>query len=440
MAHPPWRRASREAVTRGERVHMNDRLAGWAFTYCALVLLTAAALIFSMRSVLTPVVLFPLFILLMWPFAGDRRHQLAIVAACIVFLIWMLDTLGSLLAPFLLAAALAYILDPAIDMLERRRVPRSIAILILALPALALVVLAAFLGVPALISQIDQLLEGVPAAIERVGVWLTNLATRFGRLDLPFIEEERLIAQIQAALDPQRIVALVQRRQGEIMRSAWAAALGIGRGFGAIAVILGYVVLTPVLLFYLLRDWDRITSSAAALFPESTRAGWIGFAREYDRLLSRFLRGQLLAATIVGVLTWLGLMILGFPYSGLVGAIAGVFNIVPYLGLIVSILPVVIIAIISGNVLVLLLKAGIVFAVVQFIDGSVTGPRIVGESVGLHPVWVILALAVSGFAFGFAGLLLAMPAAVLIKLLLHEALTRWRASSVFRGTAPADVA
>jgi predicted PurR-regulated permease PerM len=77
---------------------------------------------------------------------------------------------------------------------------------------------------------------------------------------------------------------------------------------------------------------------------------------------------------------------------------------------------------------------------VQFIDGSVTGPRIVGESVGLHPVWVMLALAVAGFAFGFAGLLLAMPAAVLIKLLLHEALTRWKASSVFRGTAPADVA
>jgi predicted PurR-regulated permease PerM len=418
---------------------MNERLAGWAFTYCALVLLSAVALIFSMRSVLSPVVLFPLFILLMWPFAGDRRHRLAIVAASIVFLIWMLDTLGSLLAPFLLAAALAYILDPAVDMLGRRRVPRSLAILLLGLPALALVVLTAVLGVPALITQIDQLLDGVPAALERVGVWLTNLETRLSRLDLPLIEEQRIIAQIQAALDPQRIVALLQRRQGEIMRSAWAAALGIGRGFGVIAAILGYLVLTPVLLFYLLRDWDRITAAAASLFPESTRAGWIGFAREYDRLLSRFLRGQLLAAAIVGVLTWLGLLILDFPYSGLVGAIAGVFNIVPYLGLIVSVLPVVIIAIVSGNVLVLLLKAGIVFAVVQFIDSSVTGPRIVGESVGLHPVWVMLALAVSGFAFGFAGLLLAMPAAVLIKLLLHEALTRWRASSVFRGAASADI-
>jgi predicted PurR-regulated permease PerM len=120
--------------------------------------------------------------------------------------------------------------------------------------------------------------------------------------------------------------------------------------------------------------------------------------------------------------------------SGLVGAIAGLFNLVPYLGLIASILPVVIIALLSGSILASLLKAGIVFAIVQFIDGSITGPRIVGESVGLHPVWVMLALAVGGFAFGFAGLILAMPAAVLIKLLLREAIARYRASNLFRSS------
>ena len=420
----------------GERAR--NRIASWPVTYAAFVLLAAVALYFTMRSVLSPVVLFPVFLVLMWPFAGDRRHRIAVFTTTVVFLIWMLDTLGGLLTPFLLAAALAYILDPAVDALGRRRVPRSVSILILGLPALALLALVLILGVPALLRQADQLLEGLPAALERVGAWVATLETRLARMDLPMVDERQLIARIQLMLDPQRVVAFVEQRQGEIVRQAWAAALGIGRGFGAVAGILGYVVLTPVLLFYLLRDWDGITAGIAALFPQNNRARWIGFAREYDHLLSRFLRGQLLAAAIVGVLTWLGLLVLGFPFSGLVGAVAGIFNIVPYLGLVVSIVPVVIIALVSGNILVLLLKAAIVFAVVQFIDGSVTGPRIVGESVGLHPVWVILALALSGFAFGFAGLLLAMPAAVLVKLMLREALSRWKTSAMFRGKTAVD--
>ena len=123
------------------------------------------------------------------------------------------------------------------------------------------------------------------------------------------------------------------------------------------------------------------------------------------------------------------------PYAGLVGATAGVFNLVPYLGLVVSIIPVFIIALLSGDFVSVIVRAAIVFGVVQLIDGTITGPRIVGSSVGLHPVWVILALAVGGAFFGFVGLLIAMPAAVLIKLLLREGLERYKRSATFLGTA-----
>lgn len=410
----------------------------WPITYGALVVLAAGALFFSMRSVLSPLVLFPVLMLLLYPFAGDRRHRVAVIATTLVFLLWMLSTLGGLLTPFLLAAGLAYILDPLADRLQKRGVPRAIAILLLALPALAILAVVAVLGIPALLREIDQLIDQVPAAVERVGMWVATLDQRLARVDIPLIEEEQLIAQVQAALDPDRVVAFVEARQGDILQNVWGTLLGVGRGFGVVAGILGYVVLTPVLLFYLLRDWDRITAGLASLMPAPRREGWVAFAREYDRLLARFLRGQLLAAAIVGVLTWVGLWIAGFPQSGLVGAIAGIFNIVPYLGLIVSVVPVILIAIISGNVGALLLKAGIVFAIVQFIDGSVTGPRIVGESVGIHPVWVIFGLAVAGFAFGFAGLLLAMPAAVLVKLLLREGIARWKTSRMYRGESSVE--
>src|SRR5690606_6536800 len=219
-------------------------------------------------------------------------------------------------------------------------------------------------------------------------------------------------------------------------RRAGAAVLGVGRGIGTALTIIGYVVLTPVLAFYLLKDYDKIIARLRLLIPLSRREEWLAFLAEYDTLLSRFMRGQVAAAAIVGVLTWLGLWVFGFPYAGLVGVVAGVFNLVPYLGLVVSLVPAVIIALLTGNVLASLLKIAVVFGAVQFLDSTVTGPRIVGGSVGLHPVWVILAIAVFSFFFGFVGLLIAMPAALLLKLLLRSGLEHYQRSAWYTGAPP----
>ncbi len=144
---------------------------------------------------------------------------------------------------------------------------------------------------------------------------------------------------------------------------------------------------------------------------------------------------------MVGVLAGLGFWLLNFPYALLLGVVAGVFNVVPYLGLIASLIPALLIALFSGAILLSLGKIALVFVVVQLLDGTVIGPRIVGESVGLHPVWVILALAVAGFFAGFVGLLMAIPLAVLVKLLLRMALARYESSQLFRGSAsPLDPA
>jgi predicted PurR-regulated permease PerM len=172
--------------------------------------------------------------------------------------------------------------------------------------------------------------------------------------------------------------------------------------------------------------------------PRDKLDKWLPLMQEYDFLLSRYLRGQMLAALIAGTLTWLGLWVLGFPYPAIVGAVAGLFNLVPYLGLIVSLIPAILISLLSGSIVASLIKGAVVFAVVQTLDGSIIGPRVVGGSVGLHPVWVILALAVGSFFFGFVGLLLAMPAAVFIKLIVREAVARYRQSRVYEGDAPAE--
>src|SRR5690606_17553402 len=303
---------------------------------------------------------------------------------------------------------LAYILDPAVSALERRRVPRGLAIVLLALPLVGALALALVFGLPALGRQVDALIEQAPVLLERVVQWGEALLDRLSRVDIPGLREDLVLEQLRA-FEGDRLVAALQERHTEIAQRAWAAVLGVGRGIGTALTLVGYLVLTPVLAFYLLKDYDTILARLRGLLPLSRREEWLAFLSEYDELLSRFMRGQVLAAAIVGVLTWLGLFALGFPYAGLVGAVAGVFNLLPYLGLIVSLVPAVIIALLTGNVPASLLKVAVVFGVVQFLDSSVTGPRIVGGSVGLHPVWVMLAIALGSFFFGFVGLLIAMP-------------------------------
>jgi predicted PurR-regulated permease PerM len=402
----------------------------WSVVYAALLVAAVVLFVWTVRDVLSPFVAYLALLALLAPFAGTRRHMVVVTVATSMLGLHVLSTLGGLLAPFFLAFALAYILDPAVDVLERR-IRRPFAITILLVPALAIVGVLLVIGVPEIADQVENLIGRLPEAASRASTYMESARGWLGRVRIPFLPE----FDPAALLNPERITLWLQDRQSRLMDGGLAALFGVGRGVGAVLGLLGYIVLTPVLTVYLLRDFDNIKERAAHLIPIAWRTSWLDFLREYDRLLSRFLRGQLIEATLVGVLTWLGLLVLGFPYSGLVGAIAGTFNLVPYLGLLASIVPVIVIALISGSVAGSLLKAGIVFAIVQFIDGSITGPRIVGESVGLHPIWVMLALAIGGSVFGFVGLLLAMPAAVLVKLMISAALEKYRGSRFFQAGA-----
>jgi predicted PurR-regulated permease PerM len=421
------RNASRAANAESSRPRIDE----WRVAYAALIVAAAALFAFKVNSILSPLLVYALLIALIAPYTGTRRHFFVVIGSTSLLVIWLLTTLGSLLAPFLLALVIAYLLDPAVDFLERRRLPRALAIAVLGIPALGLFAVVVTLGIPELVDQIEALISRLPDAMQRLSETLTRLRERLGNLRIPFLPEFDPTRDI-TLLNPDRLREYLAQRQATILQGGAAALLGVGRGVAAVLTILGYVVLTPILLVYLLLDFDRITAQAASLIPPPRRERMLGFFRDYDRLLSRFVRGQLINATVIGMLTWLGLWILRFPYSGLVGVVAGVFNLVPYLGMVVSLIPVVIISLLSGNILISLGKAAIVFVAVQLLEQSVTGPKIVGSSVGLHPVWVMLALTVGGFALGFVGLLLAMPAAVLIKLLVAEGMKQYRGSRVFR--------
>lgn len=410
----------------------------WPMIYTAIVALGAFAFLFSVKMILSPFIAFILLMVLISPWSGTRAHLLTVMCATFLLSIWLLQTLGGLLAPFILAFVLAYILNPLVGKLERRGIKRGLAVAMLFIPTLAILVLAVMFGVPALIEQIQKVAEQTPAALQRLVDTLELWRTRLENSRNPLFKGEGFDRMLQS-FSAERVTQWISEQQAEIGRRIWGAVMGVGKGVTVVLSILGYVVLTPVLTIYLLLDFDKLTARAGSLIPRDKRATWIPFVREYDKLLSRYLRGQVLAGLIVGVLTWIGLLVLGFPYPGLVAVVAGVFNLIPYLGLVVSAVPGVLIALMSGNIAASLLKLLIVFGIVQAIDGTVTGPRIVGDSVGLHPVWVIMALAVGSFFFGFVGLLLAMPAAVFIKLIVRDAVARYKESRVFEGEAmPAE--
>lgn len=400
----------------------------WGFLPGAAALIVLVFLLWSLRGSLTPAVLFLALAALSTALPRTPARTTLLTVTGVLTLLWLLGSTGTLLAPFIVALGLAYVLDPLVDRLEARGMGRTLAILLLALPVVGLAVVAVVVGLPALGGQVGEFIrEDVPVLIERVTLWLDGLE---GRLQGIPLVGEALRARLES-LDSGTVVAFLEERQTMLVERIWGGVLGVGRGVGSVLTVVGYVVLAPVLTFYLLRDWDRLTHQLGELVPVGRRDAVLGLAREYDGLLARYLRGQVTVALLIGVLTAVGLWITGFPYAFLLGTVVAVFSVVPYLGLVLSLIPAVIVALVSGSVAISLLKLAVVFGIAQGLEGAVISPRIVGESVGLHPVWVVLALTVGGFFFGFVGLLLAVPAAVGVKLLATRGVERWKSSEVY---------
>jgi predicted PurR-regulated permease PerM len=408
----------------------------WRIVEVVVVVLVLGMFLVQARAVLNPVLLFFLFWAVLIPFRGKPGHMALLTITGALTLVWLLAATDTLLAPFVLSLVLAYILDPLVDRFEARGVSRSIAVMLIVIPAIALLGVAFLLLIPAAIRELGQVLQDIPILLQRLAEWIEGGQDRLVDVDLPFLDVAVLVEQLRG-IDSAAIVAFFQERQSALASWIWTGVLGVGRGLGSVLTVLGYVALTPVLTYYLIRDFDRITTAVGSLVPEDRRPAFRGFMSECDELISSYLRGQVTVAVSVGVITGVGLAIVSFPYAATLGLVVAVFSVVPYLGLIISLIPAIVIALVSGSVGISLAKVAGVYTVAQLLDVTVITPRIVGDSVGIHPVWIVLALTLGGFYFGFAGLLIGVPAAAVTKLLLIRGLNRYRASAFYRGRAAA---
>jgi len=349
-----------------------------------------------------------------------RWGIVGLAIAAVVFA--LLYVLKAALTPLAAAFVIAYLLDPLIDRLERLGVRRRFGILLV----LGLSGIVSFgvllLGIPRLVREISVLAERMPAYLERfVTVVVPQVEARLG-IELPGTLEELL-----TGLRGQEISVLGTLR--DLLLGALSTMTG------TLGTLVGLLVI-PILAYYLLVEFDRVVNRVGQWIPHRQRAYVIEKARTTDRLISGFLRGQLLVAAILGVLYAVGFGAIGIDLAIGVGLLAGVMALVPYLGNVVAVSVASLLCVLEFGFGWHLLAVLGWYAAVQNLEGFVLTPRIVGGSVGLHPAAVIVALLIGADLFGFLGLLIAVPVAAVVKVFVDELLEAYRSSSLLQGNAP----
>jgi predicted PurR-regulated permease PerM len=343
----------------------------------------------------------------------------AIVAALAVGAVFAaLWVLKAALTPLAAAFVVAYLLDPLIDRFEARRVRRPFAIFLL-LGGVGGGVLGFLLFViPRLVREISALADRMPKYLERfVTEGVPALERRLG-VDLPHTLEEVL---------GQRGAELTALGTARDVLTGTVATLS-----GTVGLVVALLVI-PILAYYLLVEFDSIVARMGEWVPPRHRAYVFDKVRTADRLIAGFLRGQLLVAATLGVLYAVGFSVIGIDLAIGVGLLAGAMALIPYLGNIVAVTTATVLCVLKFGVDGHLLAVIGWYVVVQNLEGFVLTPRIVGQSVGLHPAAVIVALLIGGDLFGFLGLLIAVPAAAVAKVFADEAFDAYRRSSLFRG-------
>ncbi len=337
------------------------------------------------------------------------------LAGALALLLWLL---APVLMPFVLAAVLAYALHPVVEKLAARRVPRwlgaGVAIAVLMLLALGVVLLI----VPVITKQVPLLKEQVPLLLERMNDTLVPLAARFG-LDVA-VDVEQVRVWLRG---------LVSGHEQELLQGVLAS---LRIGGSAFAAVLGNLVLTPMVAYYLLLDWAGLVQRIKALIPPRWRDTADSFLHETDEVLGQYLHGQLLVMAALALFYTVGLALAGLKLALPIGVFTGLAVFVPYLGFGLGLIMALLAALLQFQSMTGVLAVAAVYAVGQVAESLYLTPRLLGERIGLHPIAVIFALMAFGHLFGFVGVLIALPVSAVLLVALRRAKSAYLASDLYR--------
>jgi predicted PurR-regulated permease PerM len=349
--------------------------------------------------------------------ASQRRTLIWLtVAAAALLLLWLL---GPVLAPFVVAAVLAYALHPAVEALAARRVPRVVAVVLVEVLTIVALLALVLLIIPVIAKELPLLKDQIPLLAERANKTLVPWLAQFG---------------INVSLDAASIKVFLLKTLDANLEDWMATVLSSVRiGGSLLLALVGAAILMPVVLFYLLIDWSAQVERLQSLIPPRLRPSTLSFLDECDVILGQYLRGQLLVMAVLAVYFSVALAIAGFDLALPVGVFTGLAFFIPYLGF--------------GLGLVLALLAGalqfggwygvvavaVIYGVGQVGESLFLTPRLVGERIGLNPLAVIFALLAFGHLFGFIGVLIALPVSAVLVVALQRARTAYLASRLYQG-------
>ncbi len=335
-----------------------------------------------------------------------------ISAAVLILFFWLL---GGALTPYIAGAAIAYFLDPLADRLEKLGLSRLWATVVICTITALLAILAALIVLPLLIDQLVGLAKAAPDLVAQFQNWLGE---RFPQI---FVEDSMLrrgLLSLQNMLKDQSLV-LVN---------------GVLNSSLAVVDFLILLVVTPVVSFYLLLDWDRLTAKIDTWLPREHLETIRGLARDIDRVLAGFVRGQITVSAILGSFYAISLVLIGLQFGAVIGLVAGLISFIPFVG-----------SIIGGSLSIGVaifqfwddpLWIGVVaavFAIGQFFEGNILSPKLVGGSVGLHPVWLMFSLSAFGSLLGFVGLLIAVPVSASIGVIGRFLMDQYMDGPLYKG-------
>ena len=343
-----------------------------------------------------------------------------IVASIILLLIYLLSPI---LTPFLLAALLAYLGDPLADKLEAKKLSRNLSVSIVFIGIISSLLIIFLLLIPVLETQLSKLFVKLPSYINAFMTFLQpNLQNLLG-VDISLMETN----SIKTLLTDH----LVQT--GGIIKNILKA---LSNSSLVVLNWLMTIALTPVLTFYLLRDWDILVAYIQDLLPRKIEPTISHIAQESDIVLGAFLRGQLTVMLALATMYSVGLGLIGIEFALLIGMIAGLVSFIPYLGLIIGILIASAAVLFQGYNNLDLLLVFLVFGLAQMVEAIILTPLLVGERIGLHPVTVIFAVLAGGQLFGFFGILLALPVAAILAVILRHLHDSYKESNIYTIVKP----
>jgi predicted PurR-regulated permease PerM len=338
---------------------------------------------------------------------------LAVVAAA---LIWLL---APVLTPFVIGAVLAYALHPAVEQLASRRVPRVVAVMLVEIAALLAFAALVLLVVPILSKELPLLNEQLPLLAERINSRVMPWLRQMG---------------VDASFDPANLRAFVLKYLDANWGEGLAAALVSARIGGSILItVVGYVILVPVVLFYLLIDWPFYVQRAIALVPPRMRASVAAFTNDCDTVLGQYLRGQLLVMLLMAAFYSVGLALFGFELAVPVGVFTGLAIFVPYVGFGIGLLLALLAGALQFSGWYGPLAVFVVYGIGQIVEGMFLTPKMVGQRIGMSALTVIFALFAFGHLFGFVGVLIALPVSALIAVAAARLRASYTQSSLYTG-------